>query len=117
MTPDIQLTKEELNQRADNAERLMQDPLLQEAFANIRVQYFEEWLDTQPDDTRARESLYMAARAVSHVESHFRLVASRRSIEGKMDALKKVQSVRRETLRRDIPARAGNATAPADVLA
>jgi hypothetical protein len=117
MTPDIQLTKEELNQRADNAERLMQDPLMQEAFANLRIQYFEEWMDTQPDDARGREALYMAARAVSHVENHLRVVASRRSIEGRMETLKKVQSVRRETLRRDIPGRAGNTVAPADVLA
>jgi hypothetical protein len=116
VTPDTKLTPEELNQRADAAERLMQDPLLQEAFANLRVTYFEEWLNTEPGDERAREALYMAARAVSHVETHFRMVASRRTIDGKMDALKKVQSVRRETLRRDAPTRAANA-APADVLA
>lgn len=106
MTPDTKLTPEELNQRADHAERLMQDPLLQEAFANLRINYFEEWLDTHPEDAQAREALYMAAKAVSHVETHFRLVASRRPIEGKMDALKGVKSVRRETLRRDASPRA-----------
>ena len=100
MTPDVKLTAEELDRRADEAERLMGNPLLQEAFANLRINYFEEWLDTPPEATQAREALYMAARAVQHVETHFRVVASRRSIDGKLDALKKVQSARRETLRR-----------------
>ena len=109
MTPDTKLTPEELNQRADHAERLMQDPLLQEAFANLRINYFEEWMDTHPEDTQAREALYMAARAVSHVETHFRVVASRRSVEGRMDALKQLKSVRRESLRRDAPPRAASA--------
>jgi hypothetical protein len=73
-------------------------------------------MDTKPGDAQAREALYMASRAVSHVENHFHVVASRRSIDGKMEALKKVQSTRRETLRRDAPVRAGN-TADADMLA
>lgn len=111
MTPENQLTAEELAKRADEAERLLHDPLLQEALANLRVAYFEEWLNTSPEDARARESLYMASRAVSHVETHLRIVASRRPIDGKLDALKKMQTARRETLHRDAPARAGNAAA------
>jgi hypothetical protein len=116
MIEATKLTPEELAKRADHVERLMQDPLLNEAFANLRITYFEEWLATEPGDTAARESLFMAARAVAHVESHFRLVASARPIEGKMDAPKKVQALRRDSLRRDPPQRAGT-TAAADVLA
>lgn len=101
------LTAEELIARADHVERLMQDPLLNEAFANLRISYFEEWMATDPKDTAGRESLYMAARAVSHVENHFRIVASGRPIEAKLDALKKVQAIRRDSIRRDAPQRAG----------
>jgi hypothetical protein len=116
MTPDTKLSAEELTRRADRAEALMADPLLQEAFANLRINYFEEWLATEPGDTPARESLFMAARAVQHVETHFRLVASRRPIEGKMDPLKKVQSLRRDSLRREPLGRAANtATESADL--
>lgn len=101
MIDATKLTPEELAKRADHVERLMQDPLLNEAFANLRITYFEEWMATDPKDTLARESLYLAARTVSHVESHFRLVASARPIADKLDALKKVQALRRDNIRRD----------------
>jgi len=117
MIESSKLTPEELTRRADHVERLMQDPLLNEAFANLRITYFEEWLATEPHDTTGRESLFMAARAVAHVESHFRLIASARPIEGKMEALKKVQALRRDSIRRDVSARAGNTPLQADVLA
>ncbi len=116
MIDATKLTPEELAKRADHVERLMQDPLLNEAFANLRITYFEEWLATDPKDVAARESLFMAARTVSHVESHFRIVASSRPIEGKMDAMKSMKALRRDTLRRDAPLRAATAAA-ADVLA
>jgi hypothetical protein len=109
MIDATKLTPEELTKRADHVERLMQDPLLNEAFANLRISYFEEWMATDPKDTAAREMLYMAARTVSHVENHFRIIASARPIEGKLDALKKVQALRRDTIRRDPSQRAGNA--------
>jgi hypothetical protein len=117
MIDSNKLTPEELTKRADHVERLMQDPLLNEAFANLRISYFEEWLATEPEDTAGRESLFMAARAVGYVENHFRLIASARPIEGKMDALKKVQALRRDSVRRDMSQRAGNVPAPTDVLA
>jgi hypothetical protein len=66
-------------------------------------------MSTEPKDTAAREMLYMAARTVSHVENHFRLIASARPIEGKMEALKKVQALRRDSIRRDASPRAGQA--------
>jgi DNA-binding SARP family transcriptional activator len=109
MIDATKLTPEELTQRANHVERLMQDPLLNEAFANLRINYFEEWMATDPKDTIGREALYMAARAVSHVENHFRLVISARPIDSKMEALKKVQALRRDSIRRDPSQRAGNA--------
>ena len=99
------LSQEELTKRADHVERLMADPLLNEAFANLRITYFEEWMSTDPKDTVAREALYMAARTISHVETHLRTVAGSRPIENKLDALKKVQALRRDSIRRDAPQR------------
>lgn len=76
-----QLTKEQKIARADEAKRLLEHPLLREAFANLRLNYFEAWVATPPDKINDRDTVYHAARVLSDVEAHLRIVMSQGRIE------------------------------------
>lgn len=99
MIDDRTLTKEENARRADRASQLLADPLMLEAFANLKITYFEEWVNSGREATASREALYHAAAALGHVENHLRIVAGRGPIEKSLESLKKTQPVR-QTLRR-----------------
>ena len=76
-----QLTKEQKIQRADEAKRLIEHPLLREAFANLRLNYFEAWVATPPEKINERDAVYHAARVLSDVETHLRITMSQGRIE------------------------------------
>lgn len=83
------MTKAEEQARGEAANRLMNDPLLMEAAAAQRAQYFEAWLLTEPGDVAARERLFIAATQTSQVFDHLRsVIASGRIAAQKLDRLK-----------------------------
>lgn len=81
MIQNEQLTKEQKVLRAQEAQRLLEHPLLREAFANLRLNYFEAWTATPPEKINERDAVYHAARVLSDVESHLRVVISQGRIE------------------------------------
>jgi hypothetical protein len=81
MTPVETLTKEQKVARADEAKRLLENPLIREAFANLRLNYYEAWLAAPPDKVNERDAVYHAGRVLSDVEAHLRIVMSQGRIE------------------------------------
>lgn len=76
-----QLTKEQKIQRAEEAKRLLEHPLLKEALANLKLNYFEAWLNTPPEKVNERDAVYHAGRVLADVEAHLRIVVSQGRIE------------------------------------
>jgi hypothetical protein len=81
MMQQEQLTKEQKIARADEARRLLENPLIREAFANLRLNYFEAWVEAPPEKVNERDAVYHAARVLSDVEAHLRIVMSQGRIE------------------------------------
>ena len=57
-----------------HAQTLLNDELLQAAFAAVKKAYAEKLLATKVDQSAARETLYQAHRVVGEVENHLRSV-------------------------------------------
>lgn len=81
MTPNETLSKDQKVARAEEAKRLLEHPLIREAFTNLRANYFEAWASTPPGDTVARDTIYHATRVLADVEAHLRIVVSAGRIE------------------------------------
>lgn len=81
MTPNEQLTPEQKIARGQEAGRLLEHPLIKEAFANLRLNYFEAWSSTPPDKVNDRDGIYHAARVVGDVEAHLRIVMGHGKVE------------------------------------
>jgi len=56
--------------RAARAKSLLENELLQEAFASLKAQYSADLMATTVDQQGARERLYLAHRIVGEVERH-----------------------------------------------
>lgn len=69
-----QLTPEEKVARAQEAQRLLENPLLREAFANLRLDYFEAFCGCPPDKVHERDQIFHAGRVIADVEQHLRVV-------------------------------------------
>lgn len=79
--PAETLTREEKVARSEEAKRLMEHPLLREAFANLRLNYFEAWCSIPSDKVNDRDAVFHAARVLADVESHLRVVISQGRLE------------------------------------
>jgi hypothetical protein len=70
--------------RAAHARRLMDDPLLMEAFANVRTAAIKTWEGTSVADTQSREVAWLTVKVVGRLEAEFQdiinngLIAARR---------------------------------------
>jgi hypothetical protein len=51
--------------RAAQAERLLQDTILQDAVNAVTAKYEKQWRDSKPDEDEKRERAYLALRALS----------------------------------------------------
>jgi hypothetical protein len=60
--------------RANRAQLLWQDELLQEAFNRLETEYLKLWRDSLLRDSGGREQLYLALKALDQVKQHFRSV-------------------------------------------
>jgi hypothetical protein len=62
--------------RRARAEALLQDAILQEAFARLEDRYIEEWRVSQFRDTDARERLWQAVNILHKVKDHLAKIVS-----------------------------------------
>lgn len=81
MIDESQLTKEQKVQRSEEARRLLEHPLMREAFANLRQNYYEAWRDTPPTSTDELAALHIASQVVAAVENHLRVVMAAGHVE------------------------------------
>lgn len=70
------LTPEEKIARGEEARRLLEHPLMKQAFANLRLNYFEAFCQVAPEDVHGRDQIYHAGRVLADVEAHLRVVMS-----------------------------------------
>ena len=75
MAAEIAAVSDEVKLNADmarrtRAEALLQDDLLQEAFARLEERYIDEWRVSQFRDTDARERLWQAVNILRKVKDH-----------------------------------------------
>jgi hypothetical protein len=61
---------------ASRADRLLNDDLLRQAFAELKDQYTKTLLNTTEDQGAARERMYLAYRVVGEVERHLTNIIS-----------------------------------------
>jgi hypothetical protein len=55
-------------ERAAHAERLLNDPLLQEAFQKLDDEFMRTWRQTSVNDTEARERIYSLCTALDAIK-------------------------------------------------
>lgn len=60
--------------RAAQARALLDDPLLREAFANVRVQAITAWEQTKADDTRQREMAWLTVKVLARIEAELQSI-------------------------------------------
>jgi hypothetical protein len=74
--------------RQARASALLQDEILQEAFARLEERYIEEWRVSQFRDTDARERLWQAVNILRKVKDHLgKIVADGRLAQREIDQL------------------------------
>lgn len=74
MTDEEALARE--MQRAREAETLLRNPLLTEAFERLEAGYLDFWKATEARDTDARERLWQAIQIVGKVKTHLHNVVA-----------------------------------------
>lgn len=62
--------------RAAQAQHLLNDDILQEAFATLETAYVERWRATHIDDDKGREKLFVAVNVIGKVKDHLASVVS-----------------------------------------
>jgi hypothetical protein len=74
--------------RRARAQSLMENELLQEAFARLEDRYLDEWRVTQFRDTDARERLWQAVNVLRKVKDHLgKIVGDGKLAQRELDQL------------------------------
>lgn len=60
--------------RAAHAQRLMEDQLLVEAFANVRAAAIAAWEATKADDAAARETAWLTVKVIARVQGELQSI-------------------------------------------
>lgn len=60
--------------RAAHAQRLMDDPMLMEALANIRAAAINAWQSTATGDAPAREFAWLTVKVVNRIETELQSI-------------------------------------------
>lgn len=68
------MTDNEKVQRGEEAKRLLESQLLNEAFETLEQEYTQAWKQTKASDEAARETLWMAINQLSKVKSQLHSV-------------------------------------------
>ena len=73
-----------------DAERVLEEPLLKEAFETLENAYLDGWRFSQPDDTKGRERIHMSIYCIGKVKQHLRsVIANGKLAEDELKRLKK----------------------------
>lgn len=62
--------------RAAQAKRLLDDPILQEAFANVRNGAIEVWTRTKADAQQEREIAWLTVKVIDRITSEFEAIVT-----------------------------------------
>jgi len=74
MTDELQLRQDMT--AANEATRVMKEPAIVAAFAQMQSDYFEAWKASPADAIEARERLWQAAAIIETVKAHLEMVIS-----------------------------------------
>ncbi len=66
------MTKQEKIAKGEHARRLLEDELLQEAFATVERDIFEEWRASNLQDYEQRSELFLTLRALERLKARLR---------------------------------------------
>jgi hypothetical protein len=64
------MTREQESRRGEQAKRLLEDPLLQEAFATVDGALRDAWAATADDAAPQRERLWLMLKLLRRVRAH-----------------------------------------------
>lgn len=74
MTDEITLTK--ATEKAAQAQRLLDDPMLKDAFKALEDGYMAAWRATLIDEVSGREKLFLAVNVIGKVRDHLTSVVN-----------------------------------------
>ena len=63
-------------QRAENAKRILEDPMVREAFDLLRKEFLVGWEHSSAHDAETRENLWWGLKILSRLEGHFESIIS-----------------------------------------
>ena len=63
-------------ERAAQAQQLLENDIIKEAFADLEAAYLNAWRAAQPRDTEGREKLWQAVQIIGKVKSHLQTVVA-----------------------------------------
>lgn len=69
--------------RGINARLILDDPLVQEAFASLETMYIDDWKTSTVDDEVKRDRAYMSLRALNDLKSALQSFVDTGKIAGK----------------------------------
>ena len=64
----------DIQQREEHAKRLLNDEVLQEAFATLREELMNRWSHSGSTDLEARESIWLAIRLLEKIDGHLKSI-------------------------------------------
>jgi len=64
------MTRDQESRRGEQARRLLDDPLLQEAFATVETNLRDAWSATADDAAAERERLWLMLKLLGRVRAH-----------------------------------------------
>lgn len=73
----------DIDAKAAAAQRLLNDPMLQEAFSNVRNAAIEAWVQTKTADGQAREFAWLTVKAVDRIAAELQSVVDTGKIAAK----------------------------------
>jgi len=68
------MTPEQEIQRSNDAKAIIENPLYQESFTELRKELINELLDTPLRDTEAREKIYMMVKMLDSVQTRIQSI-------------------------------------------
>jgi hypothetical protein len=66
---------------ARRAKQLLDDEVIQQAFASLEGRYINEWRNTPPADVQKREAAYAAIRALDDIKTRLGSMANAPKVE------------------------------------
>lgn len=74
--------------RANNADALLRNEILQDAFVYLDTQFTEAWKQTPVQDKEARENLYLLSQNLSAIKNYiYRVVEDGKLAQSALDGL------------------------------